>query len=367
MTGPAKNLLQFATMARTMDPPVETHLATFHRQGDSTVFREAADKAGVELNMIPEQGRFDRAAMSGMSGLVRSLVPDIVQSHAVKTHFLTRCAGLHKGTKWVAFHHGYTWPDMRARLYNQLDRWSLRAAHQLVTVSLPFREQLEKQGVERGRIDVIHNAIDPGWGQGGTTAERAALRQQLAIPEGKRLGLIVGRLSREKDHVTLLRAMARARDLQSGRATHLLIVGDGPERANIEAMVRDLGLGQDVTFAGQVVTAEPYYGIADFAVLSSLSEGSPNALLEAMAAGIPVIATRVGGIPEIVEDRRSALLVPPAEVEAMARGLEILVSDSELSAGLAKRARETIVTRYSPEGRVRRLCELYRTLATGGD
>ena len=360
LTGPAKNLLQFATLARTLDPPVETHLATFHRQGDSTVFREAVEKAGLPLTLIPEKGRFDRAAMRGMSDLLDSVAPDIVQSHAVKTHFLTRSAGLHQRAKWVAFHHGYTWPDMRARIYNQLDRWSLRAARGLVTVSLPFREQLEKQGVDRGRITVIHNAIDPKWGQVMSAAERAELRQRLAIPDGKKIGLIVGRLSREKDHITLLRAMS---GLQSGHAMHLLIVGDGPERANIEATARQLGLFDDVTLTGQVASAEPYYGISDFAILSSLSEGSPNALLEAMAAGIPAIATRVGGIPEIVEDRKSALLVPPADVEAMTQAIQLLLVDAELRAGLAKTARETILAHHSPEGRVRRLCEFYRTLA----
>src|SRR5205823_11585403 len=112
---------------------------------------------------------------------------------------------------------------------------------------------------------------------------------------------IVGRLSREKDHIALLEAvdLLRAR-LGPAVAPHLVIVGEGPERSRIEDKIRRLNLGSTVTLTGQRDSAEPYYGIADVAVLSSRSEGSPNALLEAMAAGVPAVATRVGGVPEIV-------------------------------------------------------------------
>ena len=94
-------------------------------------------------------------------------------------------------------------------------------------------------------------------------------------------------------------------------------MGEGPERPRIEERIRSLNLTDSVTLTGQQESAEPYYGIAQVAVLSSLSEGSPNALLEAMAAGVPVVATRVGGIPEIVSDGESALLIEPGDTSAM--------------------------------------------------
>ena len=82
----------------------------------------------------------------------------------MKSHFLVRKSGLNRLAPWVAFHHGYTWPDLRARLYNQLDRWSLRAASRVVTVSQPFRRELIRHGVPAARIEIVHNAIDPDWG-----------------------------------------------------------------------------------------------------------------------------------------------------------------------------------------------------------
>jgi glycosyltransferase involved in cell wall biosynthesis len=167
--------------------------------------------------------------------------------------------------------------------------------------------------------------------------------------------LIVGRLSQEKDHLTLLEAV---RDLP----VHLLIVGEGPERGRIEEYLRATGKKSSVTMTGQVPSAEPYYGVADIAVLSSRSEGSPNALLEAMAAGVPVVATAVGGIPEIVTDEESALLVQPGDRQAMAAAIGRLLQEDGLAQRLTHKARQWIAERHSPEKRTARICGIYRDL-----
>jgi glycosyltransferase involved in cell wall biosynthesis len=284
----------------------------------------------------------------------------------VKSHFLVRASGLHRMAPWVAFHHCYTWPNRKMRLYNQLDRWSLRAARQVLTVSGPFRDELVSRGVSPHRIKVIHNAVDPEWGSATAGPERAiALRETLGIAPGKRVILIVGRLSREKDHHTLLEAVRGLRDANSGGAAlrpHLLIVGDGPERARIEQTIRALDLTGDVTLTGHVPTTEPYYAVADIAVLSSLSEGSPNALLEAMAARVPIVATAVGGIPEMVCDHDSALLVRPGDREAITGAVAELMTDDALCRRLTDRARELILLRHESGSRARCLVEIYTGL-----
>ena len=360
VTGPAKNLLQFAQLARTAeaDPRVEVSIAVFQR-GDSNLFVKTAEQSGVPVYPVRERGRFDRVVVAKLAGLIQEIGPNLLQTHAVKSHFLVRMGGLDKLAPWVAFHHGYTWPDWRARLYNQLDRWSLRAPRQVITMSRPFAAELARQGVAPDRIAIVHNAIDPEWGRRGAPGEAAALRARLGIgPEAKVL-LIVGRLSREKDHRTLLEALADIRKT-SGVASHLLVVGDGPERGAIEAARDELGLRGAVTLAGQAPSAEPFYGIADVCVLSSLSEGSPNALLEAMAARVPVVATAVGGIPEIVTDRESALLIPPRNRKAMAAALAAVLSDAALARRLTEEAYQRILAHHTPESRLRRLLEIYR-------
>lgn len=354
VTGPAKNLLQFAQTARPLG--VEVVIAAFHRAGDSEIFQEAARRAGVPVELVEERGRFDRSVIPALRELRRRFAPDLVQTHAVKSHLLARLAGF---TPWVAFHHGYTWPDLRARIYNQADRWSLRKASRVLTVSQPFARELARMGVPGQRIRVIHNAIDPEWGRGSSVrAQAAQLRARLPIAAGEKIALIVGRLSREKDHLMLLDALAAIPG-----APHLLIVGDGPERGAIEERLRATGQTRQVTLVGQVPTAEPYYAMADMAVLSSLSEGSPNALLEAMAAGVPVVATQVGGVPEIVTHQESALLVQPGDRQAMGSAIARLLTENGLSPRLAQRAREIVEQRHSPVERARQLCAIYRSLA----
>ena len=170
--------------------------------------------------------------------------------------------------------------------------------------------------------------------------------------------MVVGRLSREKDHLTLLEAVRKL-----AMPAHTLMVGEGPERTRIEDWVRATDRRQFVTLTGQVSSAEPYYAIADVAALSSLSEGSPNALLEAMAAGVPVVATSVGGIPEIVMHEKSALLVSPGDRDAMAAALaRLLGGEPDLASRLAAHASQLAEWNHSPEGRVGALSGLYRNL-----
>ncbi|MCU1337776.1 MAG: glycosyl transferase, group 1 [Bryobacterales bacterium] len=358
ITGPAKNLLEFARLARAAD--VETTIATFTRGSSKNLFIDTARDGEFPVEVIHESGLYDRGVIRNLARLVTDLRPQIIQTHAVKSHFLARCAGLNHRAPWVAFHHGYTWPSLRARFYNQLDRWSLQAPNKVLTVSVPFREELIARGVKPDRIEIIHNAIPPEWGRRFREPDQAGvLRAKMGIAADRNVILIVGRLSREKDHLTLLDAVA---SLRPELRPHLIIVGEGPERPRIEERIRSLSLTNSVTLTGQQESAEPYYGIAQVAVLSSLSEGSPNALLEAMAAGVPVVATRVGGIPEIVTDGESALLVEPGDIAGMSSSIARLLEDEGFARQVVGHARGRIVEHHAPEARVRRLLDIYAGL-----
>jgi len=364
VSGPAKNLLQFARLARDgvdQGPGAQVELAVFRRPGDSAMLLDAAAAAGVTVHCVPEKGRFDRSVMPALADLLGRFRPDILQTHSVKSHFLTRYAGFHRQYPWVAFHHGYTATDLRNRVYNQLDRWSLRAARRLVVVNEQFRDELARQWIPRKRISVIHNAIDPSWAAHAREPEQAAaLRAKLGVGADEKVLLIAARLSREKDHATLLRALADLRDRHQ-LAPRLIVLGDGPERPHIDAAIVSLGLWEQVILPGWV-PSEPYYGIADVAVLSSVIEGSPNAVLEALGAGVPVVATAVGGIPEIVADGESALLVPPRDAGRLADALATVLTTPKLAHHLAARGGEIAARRHSPEARVRAICEVYRSL-----
>jgi glycosyltransferase involved in cell wall biosynthesis len=362
VTGPAKNLLEYARLARTGEygPAVMVSLAVFQREGGLSEFARAATDAGIPVHVIAERGRFDPAALRGLRELLIHEGPDVFQTHAVKSHFLARLTGEWRDRPWLAFHHGYTTTNLRMRIYNQLDRWSLRKADEVVTVSQAYARQLTGIGVRGDRIRVRHNAIDPNWGDRVHVCRTAGQpRAGLGIRPEERVILIVGRLSREKAHGDLVSAVHRLRQQFPDEAIRLAIAGEGPERQRIEAHAAALGVLDCVLFAGHVSDMTAWYAAADVCVLASATEGSPNALLESMAARIPVVATAVGGVPEMVRDEESALLVAPGDIAGMADAIGRILRDRDLADGLTERAHKLVLERHSPEARARWLSELY--------
>jgi glycosyltransferase involved in cell wall biosynthesis len=184
-----------------------------------------------------------------------------------------------------------------------------------------------------------------------------------ARPPANLLTLVaIGRLSAEKGHRYLLTAVNLLRQIRPELRFRVVLVGDGPERARLQRQTADLGIADLVEFAGHESDPLPYYAAADVFVLPSLTEGSPLALLEAMMARVPVIATRVGGIPETVTDERSALLVPAEDAPALAKAMERLLTDRALAAHLEANAYQDVTTRHTPEAYATALVELYRAL-----
>jgi glycosyltransferase involved in cell wall biosynthesis len=362
VTGPAKNLLAFAQRARSAlpgVPPVDLSILTYHRvmetKPSDNPFIAAAEQASVPVDVIYERGRFDPTVLPQIAAALQRRQPLIVQTHNVKSHFLMRYSGLWRKYRWIAFHHGYVTTDLKMRLYNQLDRWSLRKAAHLVTVCGPFQRQLEDRGVDARRITIQHNAIRPF--EPVSDEQSSAVRSALNCTENTPVLLMVSRLSHEKGHLDFLQALALLR--RHGLDYHALIVGEGPERRPIESLRERLQLTAKVTLVGQQNDVRPYYAVATLYVMPSHSEGSPNALLEAMAAGVPVVASAVGGIPEIVTDGSTGTLVPPRNPKALAGALEQLLKDPSRAAWLAENAsRQT--EKFTYEAYHRALTAIYQ-------
>jgi glycosyltransferase involved in cell wall biosynthesis len=361
VTGPARNLLEFCRVAREMeDRRVETSIVTYRLKPYSPrdEFLDATAAAGIETYVIGERAAFDPRVKAMLCRIVERRNPDIVQTHSVKSHFWLRMSGLARRKPWVAFHHGYTFQDAKMRAYNLLDRWSLRAPSRIVTVSRAFAEQLSARGVPPARITVLHNAIDPEW----LSISREEARRKLAIGSGQPLVVAVGRLSREKAFDRLLEAFAYFLGENAAGEPLLIIVGEGLERGNLERQIAARGLTGRVRLTGQIARVQPFYAAADVVAISSSTEGSPNVLLEAMAARVPVVATTVGGIPEIVANEESALLVPPGDVAAFAGALARIFAHRDEAHARAERAHRLIVERHSPQARARYLAGLYAEL-----
>lgn len=350
VSGSAKPVLVFARQAQRAPselPRADLTVALFHRQGqpEENSFTAAARQAGLPLEFIRERGRFDVAVLRQLKEMVERLRPDVLWTNAVKSHFLARAAGLHRKARWLAFHHGYTATDLKMRLYNQLDRWSLRAADRVVTVCRPFAQQLERRGIPSARIRIQHMPVSP---LAPSSEQALELRRRLGVAAGERIVLTVGRLSQEKGHADALRVFRLLRDRMPAQPLRLLIVGDGPERRRLGALAGRLGLAQSVIFAGHQDHIAPFYAAADVFLLASHSEGSPNVLLEAMSAGLPVVATRVGGVPELAENGEEALLEDRGDHEALADAVLRLLTDQDLRARFVEHGRRK-AAQHSPE------------------
>jgi len=250
------------------------------------------------------------------------------------------------------------------RVYNQLDWWSLQTADEVLTSSEAFVEELERKNVHPDHIHVQHMPIRPF---APVSEERKSeLRQQLGFNALTRVLLCVGRLSHEKGHADLVQAFPKILELAGDSPLRLVLVGEGPERLRLEELCRGLNLTDVVIFAGQQDDIDPYFGIADVFLLPSLSEGCPNVLLEAMAAGVPVVATAVGGVPELVTSGRDAILVKKHDWAGLASATAQLLRDRQLRDRLVFFAHE-IVSRKTPEAYFKSIVSIFNEACANGD
>lgn len=377
ITGPAKNLFDFHASATPQNQPqeslqVQLSFATYHRSRSPVAltatpneFVARARETGVPVDVIGERFPFDSRVITALRRVCTRRAPHIIETHHVKSHFLLRLSGAWRRRAWIAWHHGYTQTDAKVKLYNNLDLWSLRAARRVITVSGAFAKELEAHGVKPERIRVLHNSIAPDWLTPQRAGDTLALRTALEIEPNAKIILAVGRFSLEKALDDLVRAFAILRDEKPQLSVHLVLVGDGPQRSEIEALAKASGVQNRAHFIGQVSDPAPYYALADVLALPSLSEGSPLALLEAMGAGLPIVATKVGGVPEMVEHEKSALLVESRAPQALSQALSRVLSDETLARKLSEGARQTAQTRFTPQAHRTARLAIYREALPG--
>lgn len=358
ITGTAKAVYEMALeawAAKGEDRSVEMTVAIFSRgEGvPDNVLTRTLSAAGIEYSFIRESGRFDSGVVPQIRSLADKYGAQVVWTNSVKSHFLVNQAAVQKTAKWVAFHHGYTSTDFKMRLYNELDRLSLRNADMVLTVCEPFARQMEARGVDRERIRVQHMPIRPFE---NSTAAGAQLRNELGLAPDEDVVLSIGRLSHEKGHLDLVKAFAQL--CTKGTRAKLVLVGDGPERAGLEQAARQAGIAGKVVFAGHRDDAKNFYGVAKVFALPSFTEGTPNVLLEAMAAGVTVVATAVGGVPELASNDKNALLIPARDPAALTEALQRVLGSAELRERLTQAAQE-VVASHAPRLYYERMRDLF--------
>lgn len=315
-----------------------------------------ARTGGVHAVTLPLPGRAYRAEAGAVGQLLREGRIEVLHTHGYRSDVVGGWAARRLGVPQVTTAHGFIGGTRRGRLYEWLQLRSARRAAAAVAVSGPIVERYAAAGVPRERIHLIPNA----WA-GAAPLEREEARAVLGLrPAGPVLGW-VGRLSREKGADVFLEALGRIRD----RPWEAAFIGEGGERPGLEARARELGLEGRVHWLGLVPDAGRSMAAFDGFVLSSRTEGTPIALLEAMAAGVPIVATAVGGVPDVISDRE-AWLVPSEAPERLAGALGELLASPTAAAERGHAGRERLLQGQGAGPWLDRHEALYRSLLDPG-
>ncbi len=326
-------------------------LVTFLRPGEGHELVKEATARGLDITGLPVGGPFDLSPVGPLCELIRGRDIEVVCVHDAKSTFLGSLAARRCGVPLIAWARGWTGESLRVRLYDAIHLRMMRRAEVVIAVSQALRETVVRAGVRPERAVVVRNAFSSA-----TAEPDGRLRRQLGLAEEVPLVLSVGRLSPEKGHRYLLAAAELLR--QQGRRFALVLVGEGRERARLERQRERLGLRDCVHLLGFRTDVAQLLGEAAVFVLPSLSEGLPNAVLEAFAAGTPVVASAVGGLPEVVEEGETGYLIPPRDPRALADRIAACLQDPGRARGMGE-AGQLSLSRYTSEHQMGELAEVF--------
>jgi glycosyltransferase involved in cell wall biosynthesis len=330
---------------------------TLSAPGDGWNFASSLEHADVELVplIVPRRGYLRERTL--IRGVCRSHSVTVVHTHGYRSDIVGGHAGHESGLPIVTTVHGFTGGGLKNRAYEQFQRFVFRRFDAVVVVSRLQADQLRASGVPAQRLHIVPNALAAHSSPLG----RDDARRALGLPAEGLLAGWVGRVSREKGIDVFIDALASIGDPATGDPTiGGVILGDGPERAPEAARAEALAPGR-FRWLGAVPDAAKYFAAFDLFVLSSRTEGLPMVMLEAMAAGTPVVATNVGGIPDLVSPAEG-ILVPPDDPKALAGAIRATVLDRDAAAARASAARQRQRARFDVASWSAQYEEIYRDL-----
>jgi glycosyltransferase involved in cell wall biosynthesis len=372
MGGPALHVAYLTAGLRERGYDTTLVAGTLARGEDSMAF--VAEGLDVPVVGIPELGREispvrDLLATVRLAALIRRERPQILHTHTAKAGTVGRVAALLAGRARPpivvhTFHghvlYGYFGP-LRSRFFRLLERWLARHTTALVAVSPQVRDDLVSLGVAPAdKFVVVRLGIELEERVGGNSDSREEMRRYLGISSARFAVGWVGRMTAVKRTDDVLDAFKRLQE--RGVAATLCLVGDGPDRPGLERRAHELGIMRDTLFLGYQEDVGPLYAAFDALMLPSGNEGTPVSVIEALAAGTPVVATRVGGVPDVVRDGEDGFLVEPGASDELAARLAELARDPALRDRFGAAGRARVLPRYAVDRLVDDIDRLYRSL-----
>lgn len=311
------------------------------------------------------RGRRDFSALRQLVSVIRKVQPHIVHTHTAKAGTLGRLAAWWCGVPVIVHtYHGHVlngyFSPLKTRVFVAIEWWLARCTHCLIAVSPQVRRDLLDLGIgtaEKFLVVPLGLDLEP-LAQAET--HRGELRQELALPPDAPTVGIVARLAPIKAHEVFFAAASRI--LERVPTARFIVVGDGARRGELHALACQLGLEKSTRFLGWRSDLARLYADLDVVVLTSKNEGSPVAVIEAMAAACAIVATRVGGVADLLEDGRTGLVVAPGDVEAIADAVVSLLHEPERRQRLGAAARAAALPAYNASRLLRDVDALYQRL-----
>lgn len=358
--GPERQMLGLAqSLTHTQ---VESAFLSFAEKGRCRSFLGRVCQAGFEAVALEHDTPWLRAEARDLTDHLARLQPDVLFCHGYKANLLGRVAARRRAIPAVSVSRGWTHENWKVRLYEALDRRHLRWMDRVVAVSEGQAEKVRRCGGRPERVRVIHNAVDPERFADPDPSYRVKLRRFFRQPFTRIVGA-AGRLSPEKGFDVLIDAAARV--VNAEESVGFLLFGEGPCKADLVKRINAAGLSRFFVLSGFRADLDRFFPFLDLLVLPSYTEGLPNVVLEAFAGGVPVVATAVGGTPEVVEDKVSGYLIPPGDPDALAaRILDALSSEDNLR-DMGLRGRQCVLEHFTFERQAKHYLELLDELTTG--
>jgi glycosyltransferase involved in cell wall biosynthesis len=355
--GPERQVLGLGCALRVSD--FQSHFLLFPEGGACHAFAQRLLEQGLETTVLDKDTPRLYAAFRELVNHLRSLSADLLCCHGYKANLLGRFAARRLGIPVVAVSRGWTGENLRIRLYDALDRRNLRYMDRIVCVSEAQAARVRATGAPADRVHVIHNAVEAGRFQKPDREGHERLRSLFQVPV-ERIVAAAGRLSPEKGFDVLIDCAVQV--LRDEPSAGFVLFGEGPLRGALERQIAEHGLRERVVLAGFRADLDRFLPFADLLVLPSYSEGLPNVVLEAFGAGVPVVATAVGGTPEVVEDGVNGYLVPAGNAQALGRRVLDVLRDPDARSRMGQHGRCRVLEEFTFESQSARYQDLFRTL-----
>ncbi len=332
----------------------EPQLAGFWRGPDGTwQFRDAVESLGVKFNVLKQKSAFDPLVIADVCGIVRDSRIDILESHGYKAHVVCYMVKELTGLPWLAYVHGWTNENVKMECYNLIDKMIVRFADKILSVSASLNARLHLGKKAREKAIIVANAAD--------FVELSASKVATSSnPQAEQLIALIGRLSPEKGHSYFIDAFKVL--CETNLSVKAMFVGDGQEREALEKKIVQEGLGDKILLTGYREDVSQFYHACDIVCIPSVSEGMPNVALEAMMYAKPVVASNVGGIPDVVLDKETGYLVEPRNPGALATALGDLLGDRQKRLSMGAAGRHRVEAEFNPGARTQKVLNIYHSL-----